>query len=101
MSPKLFVYNGIELLFFSDDHLPVHVHAIYGKTYGMKVEFAKENNKVISIEYKKLKGFKKFKELTDSTIVVVVGLVILGAYVAGWDFIMIYVMKAFTFGIAK
>ncbi len=31
--------------------------------------------------------------------VVVVGLVILGAYVAGWDFIMVYVMKAFTLGI--
>ena len=61
MSPKLFVYNGIELLFFSNDHLPVHVHAIYEKTYGMKVEFTKKNNKIIKIEYKKLKGFKEFK----------------------------------------
>ncbi|MES2706673.1 MAG: preprotein translocase subunit SecE [Verrucomicrobiota bacterium] len=47
----------------------------------------------------KEKGFKKFKELTDSTMVVVVGLVILGAYVAGWDFIMVYVMKFFTLGL--
>jgi preprotein translocase subunit SecE len=49
----------------------------------------------------KEKGFKKFKELTDSTLVVVVGLVILGAYVAGWDFIMIYVMKLFTMGVSS
>ena len=44
MSPKLFIYNGIELLFFSNDHLPVHVHAIYDRIYGMKVEFVKKNN---------------------------------------------------------
>ena len=61
MSPKLFVYNGIELLFFANDHLPVHVHAIYEKSFGMKVEFVKENSKVVNIEYKSLKGFKKFK----------------------------------------
>jgi len=29
--------------------------------YGMKVEFTKKNNKVAKIEYKGLKGFKKFK----------------------------------------
>jgi|SRR6185436_4897596 len=61
MSPKLFVYNGIELLFFSNDHLPVHVHAIYEKTYGIKVEFTKKDSEIIKIEYKALKGFKKFK----------------------------------------
>ena len=49
----------------------------------------------------KERGFKKFKELTDSTLVVVVGLIILGAYVAAWDFIMIGVMKLFTLGIGK
>jgi preprotein translocase subunit SecE len=42
-----------------------------------------------------------FKELTDSTLVVVVGLIILGAYVAAWDFIMIGVMKLFTLGIGQ
>jgi hypothetical protein len=61
MSPKLFVYNGIELVFFSNDHLPVHVHAIYEKKYGMKVEFIKKESKIIKIAYKKLKGFKEFK----------------------------------------
>src|SRR5438132_818024 len=61
MSPKPFVYNGIELLFFSNDHLPVHVHAIYERQYGMKVVFTKKDNKVVKVEYKGLKGFKKFK----------------------------------------
>ncbi len=61
MSPKLFVYNGIELLFFSDDHLPIHVHAIYQKKYGMKVEFEKKDKMIVNIEYIGLKGFKKFK----------------------------------------
>ena len=49
----------------------------------------------------KEKGFKRFKELTDSTIVVVVGLIILGAYVALWDFIMIGVMKLFTMSVSS
>ena len=47
----------------------------------------------------KEKGFKRFKELTDSTMVVVVALVLLGAYVAFWDVIMLGVMKLFTFGL--
>lgn len=45
------------------------------------------------------KGFKRYKELTDSTVVVIVALVLLGAYVAFWDFIMVYVMKLFTLGL--
>lgn len=47
----------------------------------------------------KEKGFKKFKELTDSTIVVVIALILLGAYVAFWDLVMVGVMKLFTLGI--
>lgn len=38
MSPKLFIYKGIELKFFSDEHKPIHVHAMYGEMQ-MKVEF--------------------------------------------------------------
>jgi preprotein translocase subunit SecE len=44
----------------------------------------------------KEKGFKKFKELSDSTVVVIVAIVLLGAWVAFWDFIMAYVMGVFT-----
>ena len=33
----------------------------------------------------KEKGFKKYKELTDSTVVVVVAMLLLGGYVSLWD----------------
>jgi preprotein translocase subunit SecE len=35
----------------------------------------------------KVKGFKKYKELIDSTMVVLVAMVLLAAYVALWDLI--------------
>jgi preprotein translocase subunit SecE len=41
-------------------------------------------------------GFKKYKELTDSTVVVIVAMVFLGAFVALWDTVMIAVMKVLT-----
>jgi len=43
----------------------------------------------------KEKGFKKFKELFDSTVVVIVAVVLLGAWVAFWDFMMANVMGFF------
>lgn len=36
----------------------------------------------------KAKGFKKYRELWSSTIVVLVAMVLLGAYVAFFDFVM-------------
>lgn len=42
------------------------------------------------------KGFKRFRELTDSTLVVLVATLLLGGFVAGWDFIMRGVMKTLT-----
>jgi len=35
----------------------------------------------------KVKGFRKYKELIDSTIVVLVAMILLAAYVALWDLI--------------
>jgi preprotein translocase subunit SecE len=35
----------------------------------------------------KEKGMKKYKELTDSTIIVIIAMLLLSGYVAGWDFI--------------
>jgi preprotein translocase subunit SecE len=35
----------------------------------------------------KIRGFKKYKELIDSTIVVLVAIILLAAYVALWDLI--------------
>ncbi|GHC52462.1 preprotein translocase subunit SecE [Roseibacillus persicicus] len=35
----------------------------------------------------KVKGFKKFKELIDSTVVVIIAMLLLAGFVAFWDFI--------------
>ncbi|MBS0661459.1 MAG: preprotein translocase subunit SecE [Verrucomicrobia bacterium] len=42
------------------------------------------------------KGFKKYKELVDSTILVLVGMLLLGGFVAFWDLILSFVVKAVT-----
>ena len=40
----------------------------------------------------KEKGVKKYKELIDSTLIVVIAMLLLGGYVAGWDFILNLIM---------
>ena len=47
----------------------------------------------------KEKGFKKYKQLIDSTVVVLIASLLLGAYVAFADFVMVYAIKAVTIGI--
>ena len=42
------------------------------------------------------KGFKKFRELSDSTVVVVMAMILLGAYVALFDFVLVNVVHFFT-----
>ena len=44
----------------------------------------------------KEKGFKKYKELFDSTGVVVISMLLLGGYVALFDFILVNVVHYFT-----
>ncbi len=44
----------------------------------------------------KEKGFKKFKELTDSTVVVFIAMVLLAAFVSFSDFILLQVMRVLT-----
>jgi len=44
----------------------------------------------------KEKGFRKYKELTDATVVVVVSMVLLGGYVALFDFVLVNVVHYFT-----
>jgi preprotein translocase subunit SecE len=43
------------------------------------------------------KGFKRFRELSDSTLVVVVATVVLGGFVAGWDLVIREAMKLLTY----
>jgi preprotein translocase subunit SecE len=44
----------------------------------------------------KEKGFRKYKELTDSTLVVVIAMLLLGGYVALFDFVLVNVIHFFT-----
>lgn len=44
----------------------------------------------------KIKGFKKYKELVDSTIVVLIATILLAGFVSMWDFICIYVLNFVT-----
>jgi len=46
----------------------------------------------------KEKGFKKYKELVDSTLVVVIAMLLLSGYVALWDFILVNVVGFLTGG---
>lgn len=42
------------------------------------------------------KGFKRYKELFDSTMVVLIAMLILGGYIAFFDFILITVVNFLT-----
>jgi len=42
------------------------------------------------------KGIRRFKELTDSTIVVIIAMLLLGGYVALFDFVIIHFIHYFT-----
>jgi preprotein translocase subunit SecE len=44
----------------------------------------------------KEKGMKKYKELIDSTLIVVIAMLLLSGYVAFWDFIMVNIVGALT-----
>ena len=44
----------------------------------------------------KEKGFRRYKELFDSTIVVIMAMLLLGGYVALFDFILVNVVHFFT-----
>ncbi|MEI8233925.1 MAG: preprotein translocase subunit SecE [Verrucomicrobiota bacterium] len=46
----------------------------------------------------KEKGFKKYKELVDSTLVVVIAMLLLSGYVALLDFVLLNVVGALTGG---
>ncbi len=44
----------------------------------------------------KEKGFKKYKELTDSTLIVVIAMLLLSGYISAWDFILNMIVGVFT-----
>jgi preprotein translocase subunit SecE len=44
----------------------------------------------------KEKGFRRYKELTDSTLVVIIAMLVLGGYVALFDFVLVNFVHFFT-----
>ncbi len=44
----------------------------------------------------KEKGFRRYKELFDSTVVVIMAMILLGGYVSLFDFILVNVVHFFT-----
>ena len=42
------------------------------------------------------KGFKRFKELTDSTVVVFIAMMLLGGFVTFWDYILFNIIELLT-----
>jgi hypothetical protein len=70
--PKLYEYLGIIVLFYSNEHEPIHVH---GKCQGRenKAELLLENGQVTQIVYTEVKGkqplkaaeLKNFQELVE------------------------------------
>jgi preprotein translocase subunit SecE len=44
----------------------------------------------------KEKGVRRYKELTDSTLVVIIAMLLLGGYVALFDFVLVNVIHFFT-----
>ncbi len=44
----------------------------------------------------KIKGFKKYKELTDSTVVVLIATILLAGFVSLWDFICVEMLNFIT-----
>ncbi len=42
------------------------------------------------------KGFRRYKELTDSTVVVFIAMLLLGGYIAFFDFVLINVVGFLT-----
>lgn len=43
-------------------------------------------------------GFKKYKELTDSTLIVVIAVLLMSGYVAFWDFLLVTIVGWMTKG---
>ena len=44
----------------------------------------------------KERGMKKYKELVDSTLIVIIAMLLLSGYVAFWDFVMVNIVGALT-----
>jgi hypothetical protein len=61
--PKLYEYLGIIFQFYSNDHKPIHIHAISGE-FRSKIEFIYLNGKLKEILIKTVRGYKPLPPAT-------------------------------------
>ncbi len=69
---------------------------MFGKTKNFFSEVRLELQKASWPWDPKEKGMKRYKELTDSTLVVIIAMLLLGGYVALFDFILVNVIHFLT-----
>ena len=64
--PKIFEYLGIIIMFYSNEHEPIHVHGKY-QSWESKAEIIINDGKIIAIKIKEVKGRKPLqnKELKE------------------------------------
>jgi len=55
--PKLYEYFGIVILFYSNEHTPIHVHAKY-QSYESRAELVIVKGKIVRIVFNAVKGKK-------------------------------------------
>lgn len=53
--PKIYEYLGLIFFFYSNEHLPIHVHVSLAE-FESKFELEYENGKLINIEFSNVKG---------------------------------------------
>jgi hypothetical protein len=59
--PKLYEYFGLIILFYSNEHEPIHVHGKYQGTES-KAEFIIDNGQIVEIRYGAVRGRKPLDE---------------------------------------
>ena len=64
--PKIFEYLGITIMFYSNEHEPIHVHGKY-QAFESKADFIIIDGKIIDIKIKDVKGKRSLpkKELKE------------------------------------
>jgi len=64
--PKIFEYLGIIIMFYSNEHEPIHVHGKY-QGYESKADFIIKEGVIIDIQIKEVKGKRALpiKELKE------------------------------------
>ena len=53
--PKIYEYLGIVIMFYSDEHEQIHVHAVYNNNT-VKVSFFIKDGKIYRVTYKDVYG---------------------------------------------